>query len=328
MQAPAITVVIPTCGRTDLLRRCLDSVCAQSLPPSAYEVIVVDDGPDTRTQQEVAKHSARAALRGLSVRCLPNRGTHGPAAARNLGWREARAPLVAFTDDDTVPHTDWLQQGCAAFAEAEAPDAAWGRIVMPIPEQPSDYERDARRLEDAGFVTANCFCRKAMLERIDGFDERFRLAWREDTDLYFRLCEAGAKVAYLRDAVVVHPVRGGGWGVSLSQQKKILFDALLYKKHPRQYRAQVRRHPRWDYYAFTLAVLVTMACAIGGASDAALLAASVWLFMLMAFFLRRLQGTRKTVATVCELIVTSALIPPLAVYWRAVGALRFRVLFL
>ena len=65
-------------------------------------------------------------------------------------------------------------------------------------------------------------------------------------------------------------------------------------------------------------------CVVG----VALLAASAWFGMLLAFFLSRLRGTRKTPATVCELFVTSILIPPLAVFWRAVGALRFRVVFL
>ncbi len=328
MNAPIVSVVIPTCGRTDLLRRCLDRVCSQSLPPSRYEVIVVDDGPDPRTQAEVQRCAAQAAARGLRLHYLPNPGPHGPAAARNRGWRAARAALVAFTDDDTVPHADWLARGCAAFEAPAAPDAGWGRIVMPIPEQPTDYERDARQLEDAGFVTANCFCHKAMLERIDGFDERFAVAWREDTDLYFRLREAGAAVIPLRDAIVVHPVRPGGWGVCLSQQRKILFDALLYKKHPQRYRAQIRRHPRWDYYLFTLTLLVAVIALLAGATGIGLLAAAAWFGMVLAFFLQRLRGTRKTPAAVCELFVTSVLIPPLAVFWRAVGALRFRVLFL
>lgn len=328
MDALLVSVVIPTCGRTDLLRRCLASICSQSLPASCYEAIVVDDGPDPRTQAVVEGCAAQAAARGLQLHYLPNAGPHGPAAARNRGWRAARAALVAFTDDDTVPHADWLERGCAAFEKPAAPDAGWGRVVMPLPSKPTDYERDAQRLEEAGFVTANCFCRKSMLERIDGFDERFAVAWREDTDLYFRLREAGADVIPLRDALVVHPVRPAGWGVSLSQQKKILFDALLYKKHPQRYRAQVRRHPRWDYYLFTLSLLAAIAGLLAGAGTIALAAAATWFGMLLAFFLQRLRGTRKTPAAVCELLVTSVLIPPLAVFWRAVGALRFRVLFL
>lgn len=328
MRHPEVSVVIPTCGRLALLERCLDALCRQSCPPHAFEVIVVDDRPGSETQALVARHAARASARGLKLVYLPNHGTRGPAAARNLGWRRAHAPLVAFTDDDTVPHADWLREGCAAFAATPLLDAAWGRIVMPLAAQPTDYERDAKRLETAGFVTANCFCRRALLAQVGGFDERFRLAWREDTDLYFSLAEVGAQVRYLPLAVVEHPVRPAGWGVSLSQQKKILFDALLYKKHRLRYREQVRRGPRWDYYLFTLALLAMLVAGATGMAMTALAAGAIWLLLLAHFTGSRLRGTRRSASRWIEMLLTSALIPPLAVFWRTVGAFRFRVLFL
>ena len=46
---------------------------------------------------------------------------------RNRGWRRARAPIVAFTDDDTVPARDWLERGLEALEDHV--DAASGRIV-------------------------------------------------------------------------------------------------------------------------------------------------------------------------------------------------------
>lgn len=328
MRPPEVSVVIPTCGRSELLDRCLDAVQRQSCPPPSFEVIVVDDRPCGQTRALLMRHAASASARGLKLVYLPNHGVHGPAAARNLGWRHARAPLVAFTDDDTVPHADWLREGCAAFAAAPLLDAGWGRIMMPVPAQPSDYERDAKRLETAGFVTANCFCRRAVLAQVGGFDERFRLAWREDTDLYFSLKDAGARLRYLPQAVVEHPVRPAGWGVSLSQQKKILFDALLYKKHRRHYREQVRRGPRWDYYLFTLSLLVALVAGMAGMTPAAIAAAALWLLLFATFASSRLRGTRRSPGRVAEMLLTSLLIPPLAVFWRAVGAFRFRVLFL
>ena len=82
-----------------------------------------------------------------------------------------------------------------------------GRIRMPIPSEPTDYERDANGLERAEFVTANCFGASVGLERLSGFDEGFRLAWREDSDLHFRLLRIGARLVHAPRAVVVHPVR-------------------------------------------------------------------------------------------------------------------------
>lgn len=321
--AVQVSVVVPTCGRADLLNRCLEALTAQNFDSSAYEIIIVDDGPSQSTQQIVAEWSARASERRPDIFYIANHGPHGPAAARNRGWQAARASIIAFTDDDTVPTADWLKNGLARFDDSV--DAIWGRIEMPVSGTPTDYERDAQHLETAEFVTANCFCRKKMLELMEGFDERFRFAWREDSDFHFRLLDAHASIVHAPQAVIVHPVRPAPWGVSISQQKKILFDALLYKKHPRRYREKIRATPRWDYYLIVASLLIGLIGLVGGKFGIAAVAGAIWLLMTARFFLSRLRGTTKTGSHIGEMLFTSVLIPPLAVFWRMVGAFRFRV---
>jgi GT2 family glycosyltransferase len=321
-----VSVVVPTCGRADLLDRCLAALTAQTVRSGDMEIVVVDDAALDETQAAIAGWSDRMAARGLDVIYVANHGLHGPAAARNRGWHVARAAVIAFTDDDTVPDRDWLRCGLLAFSDDV--DALWGRITMPLPDQPTDYQRDASHLATAEFVTANCFCRKAMLDALGGFDERFRLAWREDSDFYFRLLAKGARIRHVPQAVVVHPVRPAHWGVSISQQKKIQFDALLYKKHPLLYRQKIRATPRWDYYLTVASLLAAPAGVVLGHAPLAAGAAAVWIAMTARMARARLKDTAKSAAHVIEMAVTSAAIPVLAVWWRVVGALRFRVLFL
>jgi glycosyltransferase involved in cell wall biosynthesis len=323
---PALSVVIPTLGRPQLLDACLDALSRCEWHGDAIEVVVVDDGPSERTRCAVARWDAALAARGMALRYVASPGPHGPAAARNRGWRAARGRIVAFTDDDTLPQAQWLVAGVRAFDEGA--EAAWGRIVMPIPACPTDYERDANGLERAGFVTANCFVLRTLLARLDGFDERFRVAWREDSDLYFRLLECAARIVHVPQAVVVHPVRAAGWGVSIRQQRKILFDALLYKKHPRLYRSRIRAHARWDYYAIVAALLAAAAALAAGRPWLAAVAGGVWLTGTLALTVRRLRHTSKAPAHVMEMLVTSSVIPPLAVFWRLYGAARFRAALL
>jgi glycosyltransferase involved in cell wall biosynthesis len=320
-----VSVVVPTCGRLDLLDRCLDALTRQTLAAASYEVIVVDDEPNHNTLHLVAGWRARTALRGPRLVYLANPGPHGPAAARNRGWRTARAPVIAFTDDDTVPAPTWLAAGLAAFDDRV--DALCGRIEMPLPAMPTDYQRDARLLETAEFVTANCFCRKSVLEQLQGFDERFTAPWREDSDLHFRLLEMRANIVRAPQALVVHPLRPAPWGVSLLQAKKVAFDALLYKKHPRLYRQKIQGAPRWDYYAIVAALLVALGALLAGSVASAAVAGAAWLGLTARFCARRLAGTAKTMSHIAEMIVTSALIPPLAVFWRIAGAIRYRVRF-
>lgn len=323
---PRVSVVVPSYRRIAMLNRCLAALADQALPRTEVEIVVVHDGPSDAARKLVAHWAKKLAARGgPSVRYhAPPHG--GPAAARNAGWRLAQADVVAFTDDDAVPDPGWLVAALGAM-EPEV-DAGWGRIVVPLPKKPTDYEIDAARLSASQFVTANCFCRKRVLERLGGFDERFEQAWREDSDLYFRLIDGGARVVHMPSAIVVHPVRPAFWGVSLKQQRKVLYDALLFKKHRALYRERIRGTPRWDYYLIVAALGAALGALAAGAAFAAAGTGALWLVLTGRLCAERLKPATKRLSHVAEMIVTSMLIPPVAVFWRLVGALRYRVVFL
>ena len=198
-----------------------------------------------------------------------------------------------------------------------------GRVVVPRPPDagaaPSDHELMTRGLEQAAFVTANAFVRTWALRRIGGFDERFRRAWREDSDLQFRLQQVGA-VGRCEAALVLHPVRPERWGVSLRQQKNVFYDALLYRKHPHRYRAELRPVPPWDYYATVAFAFAASVLLLTGHRAASACMALPALLAIAALTRRRLRATSRTPAHVLEMALTSALIPFLSVYWRLRGA--------
>lgn len=326
---PRISVVIPTFRRPVLLARCLDAVLAQDYA-GEFEVIVVDDGGTDDTRELVAALApagGRPALRYLRPTLA-----HGPAVARNCGWRAAAGELIAFTDDDTVPDPDWLTAGAAAMgasADASAYAAVCGRVRVPVPHKPpTDHERMTQGLEDAEFVTANAFVWRSALARVRGFDERFTRAWHEDSDLHFRLLRDVGAVGRCATAVVTHPVRRERWGVCLRQQRNAYFDALLYKKHPQLYRQRIHALPPWNYYLIVGGALGVPLLALAGQPVGAGISGLAALALVMRLAAVRLRHTAHTPAHVAEMLVTSALIPFLSVYWRMRGALDFRVLFL
>ena len=323
---PEISVVVPTWRRPDLLERCLTALTHQTLAPHRYEIVVCDDGPDDATFELTQRFARAQTERGLHIDYLPIRATQGPAAARNAGWRHARAPVVAFTDDDTIPDAHWLERGLAALTDGVG--AAAGKIVVPLPPQPTDYEADASGLERAEFATANAFVRRDALVAVGGFDERFTAAWREDSDLQFALLSIGARIVQATDALVLHPVRPARWGVSLAQQKKSRFEALLYNKHRDLYKRRIAARPPIDYYVTVAAALVALGCAAAGAPWAARGAALIWLALTTRFFALRMQGRSRAWPHIAEMAATSALIPFLSIYWRLRGALSYRTWFL
>jgi GT2 family glycosyltransferase len=261
------------------------------------------------------------------VRYVPVRGAHGPAAARNQGWRVARGDLIAFTDDDCAPATSWLSEGLAAAREPEVVGVS-GRLLVPLASVPSDYARNAALLQFAEFVTANCFYRREAIEAVGGFDERFESAWREDSDLHFRLLGRGGRFVRAERAIVTHPLRPAQWGVSLRQQRKSMFNALLYKKHRALYRKYIQSTPPWRYYETVALLAGAGAFAIGRRPRLTQLALLGWALWTARFCAQRLRHTSHAPAHIAEMAVTSALIPPLAIYWRLRGAVKYRVWFL
>jgi len=314
-----VSVVVPTYRRPDLLERCLRALQGQTLAPDEYEIIVCDDGPSEDARTVVCNAAAMSG--GPAIHYLEITETQGPAAARNRGWEHASAPIIAFTDDDTVPDPAWLAAGLDAMAAGA--DAVAGRIVMPLPDKPSDIELDAAGLTRAEFVTANCFLRRDVLAAVKGFDERFSMAWREDSDLHFTLLEGGYTVVRAPDALVVHPLRSMPFAAGIGMQKKVVFDVLLYRKHPRLYRERIRQAPPWRYVFISVSLALTLILQLAGAAALVPFAFTAWGAATLSFFLWRLRHSAWTLRNAGELLVTSIFIPPLSIYWRLVGAGRY-----
>ena len=103
-----ISVVIPTYRRPKELARCLDALKKQKVP--TYEVLVVVRDTDTETW---------TFLQTFNLELLPMRtvtvNVSGVVAAMNAGMDAACGEIIAFTDDDAAPHTDWLERIEAHF---------------------------------------------------------------------------------------------------------------------------------------------------------------------------------------------------------------------
>lgn len=318
-----ISVVIPTYRRPLLLKKCLAALINQNFDPGSYEIIVVSDGYDQITEEVVKKTAhLHPYLRYLH---LPEK--KGPAAARNFGWQHAAGSLIAFTDDDTLPDRNWISAFYSVYKQ-ELEIAFTGKVKVPISSTPTDYEKNTAGLETAEFVTANCCCSKAALMKTGGFDERFSMAWREDSDLEFKLLLGKIPIVHVPDAIIVHPVRKAFWGVSLKEQKKGMYNALLYKKFPRLYRKKIQPAPPWNYYIINLSILLLLVGVLTQTKWLALAASVSWLVLVCSFIVKRLKDTSRSFQHVAEMVFTSMVIPFLSVYWQIYGAVKYRVLFL
>lgn len=242
-QVPEISVVVATRDRPRRLAALLRSLEEQTLPREAFEVIVVDDA----SSSEGTAHLLALAERDHSALVIRRARPGGPAGARNEGWRVARAPLVAFTDDDCEAAPDWLERAVAAAA------AHPGAIVQgrtdPIPEEAhrqSPFSR-TRVVHAIGppFETCNIVYPRDVLEALGGFDEGFRSVG-EDTDLAWRANARGVPAVFVPEARVFHAVVQLGPVGMLRDALRWEHAVPLYVKHPDLRRAQLHRGIFWS----------------------------------------------------------------------------------
>jgi len=305
-----IALVVPTLGR-DSLAALLRSLSTARGPRPA-ELRLVDDRRAPRTPLSLA--GADDDLRG---RIVVMRGrAAGPAAARNDGWRAARAPWIAFLDDDVEVGPGWFA-GLAADLAALSREAAgsYGRIAVPLPahRRPTDRERNVGGLATARWITADAAFRRVALARVGGFDERFPRAFREDADLALRLAGAGfALAAGTRD--VVHPVRAADPWSSVRQQAGNADDVLMTALHGSDWYARAAA-PR-GAIAGHVATVAAAALALG--------AGAAWLGLTARFALRRIAPGPRDAREIATMAATSVAIPFAAVRARLGARLRLR----
>jgi glycosyltransferase involved in cell wall biosynthesis len=205
MDTPAVTVVVPTRGRSAYLEVTLDSLLRQRTR-TPHEILVVDDG-STDATPEVAE---RAGIRRVA---------HGERrslnAARNTGIREARAPLVALVDDDIYAPRGWLE-ALARGAERNPDAEAFGGPIRPRfegggprgcgREEPpittldlGPHDREAEMVWGANFAV-----RRSAVERVGWFDESIVRPHGDEEEWLERLRAAGGHIVYLAHAGLDH----------------------------------------------------------------------------------------------------------------------------
>jgi GT2 family glycosyltransferase len=179
----------------------------------------------------------------------------GPAQARNDGWHAARAPLIAFTDDDCEAAPGWLAAGLTA-ARANPGAVIQGR-VDPLPAETDRLSPFVRTLRVHGdgpyYQTCNIFYPRELLERLGGFDAAaYPLPGGEDTDLGWRAIEAGAPTAYAPEAQVFHAVSEIGALGRLRVAARWSRSLQVYSRHPEARRLVFTRRLFWKPWHYTL----------------------------------------------------------------------------
>jgi glycosyltransferase involved in cell wall biosynthesis len=219
--APAVSVVICTYNRADLLPAAIDDVLAQDHPDTpVFELLVVDNHSTDATRAIVEG----AAARDARVRYLFER-QQGLSHARNAGIGAARAPLLAFTDDDVRVGRNWLAALTATLRAHPGASVIGGKVLPVWPARPPvwltsahwgplalvDYGERPVRI-DAGnplcLVGANLAVTRSAFDLVGGFAANVQrvkdtVGSSEDHEFLLRLFRAGGFGIY-DPGIVIH----------------------------------------------------------------------------------------------------------------------------
>ncbi len=209
---PRVSVVMCTVNRPDLIGQAVASVLANE--HDSFELVVVDQSATSATRDVIAALPADARLRYLHTDRV------GLSAAYNFGIAEARADILAFTDDDCIAPVDWIKSVERALREVPDADLLYGTVLAAKQYRaPNEYipalvmpprTRISRKSGDKGFFVygmgANFAARRRLFDTIGGFDEVLGgggpLRSSQDHDLNYRAYQGGL-VTLLEPSVVV-----------------------------------------------------------------------------------------------------------------------------
>lgn len=209
----SVSVVVNTLGRADLLGDTLRGLSALRWPD--FEIVVVN-GPSQDATESVLEEWAGAVKIG---RCAEA----NLAMSRNVGLSLSGGDIVAFIDDDAIPHPAWLEQLTAPYGDPRVGGVGGhtiGRLGSRYQARTTLCDRfgdpyfvsddlDLSRLCQPGswvypsLLGTNSSFRREALRGVGGFDETFSY-YLEETDLCLRLIDAGWRIVSVPDALVWH----------------------------------------------------------------------------------------------------------------------------
>jgi serine acetyltransferase/glycosyltransferase involved in cell wall biosynthesis len=244
-----VSVVIATYNRADLLRRLLEQLDAQTIDPSRYEVVAVDDGSKEDTREKLAGLKTRYALR------IERQVNSGAAVARQRGVDLAQGKIIVVVDDDMQVKPTFLEKHLEKHDTDETvvlgrlrPDAKLADMPLferfyarVLANKAEAFAAGKASVRGHDVYTGNVsFPRKLFLDA-GGFDAQFRAL--EDEELGIRLEKAGARFAFANEAESIH---GSDWTSMKAWMARAyrdgVYQAKVSRKHPDHPESSPWRH--------------------------------------------------------------------------------------
>lgn len=249
---PAVSVILPTYNRADLLKRAVESVLSQTL--SDWELLILDDGSSDETPAVVKALREKEAR----IKYLPHPNV-GEVRNRNIGLRNASGVYVAFLDDDD----EWLPEKLAvqvAYMESYLTVgithtyAVGGRLPGGTPNMAALYgRRPGDPLEDllnwpSSISTSTLMLRRECLESVGEFNPKYAICG--DHEFLLRFAQRWP-MACIEQVLAVHGAKDGRpqltddpignqlWAIRVFRELKLTPECRRYEGCRRRHIARI-----------------------------------------------------------------------------------------
>jgi glycosyltransferase involved in cell wall biosynthesis len=233
--APLVSVVVPYYDQPGYLVECVRSILAQSL--GDLEVIVVDDASPAPAAAQLL---ADAAVRDERVRVVRQPQNRGLGAARNTGFREARADLVLPVDADDLLAPEFLERTVAVLAEDERADCAYAdfavfglqEFVRTLPVRPVEDLLRQQWIPGPGVLM-----RRRLWSDVGGYTEVRTLTGEEDWDFWLGALERGFTPRRIPLPLYRYRTHGESMTSTTLSYRADETTELMYRRHQRLFSA-------------------------------------------------------------------------------------------
>ncbi len=207
---PQVSAIIPIYNGASELPDLLACLHNQAYPKERVEYLLVDNASRDRTPELLQKALVTAAQRGLNLRVLSENQIQSSYAARNRGIRAATGEILAFTDTDCRPQTDWLYEIVQPFARQQVGLVAGEVASLPGKTLLEWYAEQQQFLTQKNTLahpfypygqTANLAVRRQVFEQVGLF--RPYLTTGGDADLCWRTQQETAWTLEFAEAAIV-----------------------------------------------------------------------------------------------------------------------------
>ncbi len=327
---PFVTVIILSKQWTRDCEEVLAELSRQEYPSNLFEIVFVLD-----PSEEIQHAERESPLSQPRVRVVHSSTASGISSARNDGILEAKGTLVAFIDSDCRPNRDWLDRMVECIEKTGA-SIVGGQVVTDFvhylpPIQTANINLGSSPLRASG---ANVIYRKSALVEIGGFDQVFKRGC-DDYDLMLRLVEQGHRLAFCREASVVHQLDHFGvvgiWRLGADSYNA----PLLFKKHPpwtRQWLGMMGRFTRQTMgLGFVLLSVLISACIYGQLRLPVAIVLPLLAFLAYTAAYAKLmlpRATKKSAVRLLKGSLAMLLYSFFALIWRTRGSIKHRAIVL